>query len=533
MQLNLIRDPWIQVDRRSGEQLSVAPWQITDDLDTDPVARLASPRPDFDGALAQLLIGLLQATIAPKRDSDWRRRLEQPPTGEELRSTFEPIAHAFELVGDGPRFLQDLELQEDEAKLVPIEKLLIDHGLSSGSDLFVRTGQTKELCLPCAAAALATLQSSAPSGGRGHRTSMRGGGPLTTLVLPGEDASLWEQLWWNVLPTSALANRDPQFEAALEHRFPWLAPTRTSESSTGTVTTPLHADALQMYFGMPRRIRLHETTEAGRCAVCGQDGAPAVSSYLTKDLGVNYDGPWKHPLTPYRTDKKTGMPISLKGRAARLCYRDWLSLAFENGPIEPAAVVRAAVRRFTGGDSEREPRIWAFGYAMDNMKPRAWCEGKMPLVREPRIEVREALAREVERLIGGALQAERALIVATKKLIRRRFQDVKGDLSAVSEAFWSASEADFYSRLRELHDALRADADTDSEPLRLAWHRKTLVPTTKGLFERQADRLDLRAIDPYQVAEAWNGLLRTLHGKKLLTTLALPPPKKPTKEKAP
>jgi hypothetical protein len=38
------------------------------------------------------------------------------------------------------------------------------------------------LCPHCAALALFSLQLNAPSGGKGYRTGLRGGGPLTTLI---------------------------------------------------------------------------------------------------------------------------------------------------------------------------------------------------------------------------------------------------------------------------------------------------------------------------------------------------------------
>ena len=103
-----------------------------------------------------------------------------------------PLAPAFNLLGDAPRFLQDLEPLEGRGN--PPGMLFIDSAGDStakkNADLMVRRGRYDALPLPLAAMALYTLQAFVPSGGAGHRTSMRGGGPLVTLVKPAAEG-LW------------------------------------------------------------------------------------------------------------------------------------------------------------------------------------------------------------------------------------------------------------------------------------------------------------------------------------------------------
>jgi CRISPR system Cascade subunit CasA len=120
--MNLLFDPWITLRRRSGAVETVPPWQITDRHEDDPFTAFASVRPDFDGALAQFLIGLLQTALAPARSRDWRQRFEHPPAPDSLRRTFQSLAFAFELFGDGPRFLQDLTLEADAPSEERIER---------------------------------------------------------------------------------------------------------------------------------------------------------------------------------------------------------------------------------------------------------------------------------------------------------------------------------------------------------------------------------------------------------------------------
>src|SRR5580693_4909190 len=255
--MNLLLDPWIPLRRRSGAVEVAAPWQITDRQEEDPYSGFASVRADFDGALAQFLVALLQAVLPPWRSGDWRHRFDAPPSPEALRESLQALAFAFELFGDGPRFLQDLTLAEDQPSEEGIERLLIDapgeNTLQLGKDHFVKGGRIEALCPACAAMALLTLQLNAPSGGQGHRTGLRGGGPLTTLVADPEN--LWKTLWLNVLLSSELDGNSEGKERP-EDRFPWLAPTRTSGKNGGRPTTLSDVHPLQVFWAMPRRIRL-------------------------------------------------------------------------------------------------------------------------------------------------------------------------------------------------------------------------------------------------------------------------------------
>ena len=170
--MNLIESQWLPVRRQSGEAL-IAPWQITEP--DDPVLALAAPRPDFNGALLQFLIGLLQTACPPENDEQWGEWLESPPSSEVLNHRFHSIAHAFDLDGDGPRFMQDaLLLDEKDIKKVPITNLMIE----TNETHFLKPGTICSMCENCTASALFTLQTNSPEGGRGHFTSLRGGGRL-------------------------------------------------------------------------------------------------------------------------------------------------------------------------------------------------------------------------------------------------------------------------------------------------------------------------------------------------------------------
>ncbi|MGD8564318.1 MAG: type I-E CRISPR-associated protein Cse1/CasA, partial [Desulfarculaceae bacterium] len=298
MTLNLISDPWIPVLRRSGARKTIAPWQITQDLETDPIQSLDAPRPDFSGALVQFLIGLLQTAFAPGSIKEWRNHFLKPPSPQTLRKAFQRHEPHFNLLGSGPRFMQDLHLILTKDNRVGLAKLLLETPGSNternNADLFIKRGQASRQCPACLAMALYTLQTNANQGGSGNRTSLRGGGPLTTIILAG---TLWSTVWINVL-----TKKDFETLPGGHHKkepqdiLPWLAPCRTSENKTGAPTMPEDVNPLQMYWGMPRRIRVDaENPEQGTCHICGQESRELLSTCLTKNYGINYEGAWQHP----------------------------------------------------------------------------------------------------------------------------------------------------------------------------------------------------------------------------------------------
>jgi CRISPR system Cascade subunit CasA len=520
---NLIREPWIPVRHRSGRRSWRAPFEIFGEPD-DPVVAIASARADLDGGLVQLLIGLLHAAIGPERDRDWERWARTgPPDAAALRGLLEPFADAFELLGPGPRFYQDPSVAAYCGDDWPVEKLLADLGLDPGPDHFARSGSVGQLCLACAAAALATLQAAAPPGGRGHLASLRGVGPLTTLVVPAaKDADLWRRLWLNVVPLRRLrAGWDPEPPASADI-FPWLSPPRT-EPIRAPEVAPLGVHPLQVFFSMPRRIWLG-AAEPGSCGICGRD-SEVITGYQTRPNGNRYaPGVWIHPLSPYR--RKEELWWTVKGDENGLGYRNWLGLVLADpgGAARPALPVQllheSPPRSALAGGVVR---LWAFGYALDNIKTVAFNDGLVPL-REIPDAIAVRYAAEIGRLLEGARSVEFLIRRAFKSLVARRPQDVKNEPGQVSERFWQETESSFFDHafgLLQVLDRNGRDLEAASLETRQNWHRR-LCACAFRIFDSEVEEADFRAADPGQVARAFHELRRALYGKKLKTALGLP-----------
>jgi len=514
--MNLISDPWIPVRRANGWKGLVEPWRITDFVQGEsPILAVASPRPDFDGALTQFLIGLLQTTCTPKTSDAWWDWRQTPPTPEVLKERFAAVAPTFELEGKHA-FMQDAA-PADLTNELEIDALLIEtpgeQTQEQNKDHFVKRGQVESLCPSCAAAALFVLQTNAPSGGKGYRTSLRGGGPLTTLVI---GATLWETCWFNVLEeTQYFAGFDSE-RCGETDRFPWRAKTCTSEAKPPagiTTTADVHPD--QQFWATPRRIRL--TFENGEvlasCDLCNAKTSRVVTRFVTRNYGVNYNG-FEHPLSPHYF--KDGEANPVHPQPGGIGYRHWLGLVESSKEGNEERRPSKVVQRFRSAIRE-DGRLWAFGFDMDNMKARCWYDATMPLLSVPDGQdgVFKALA---ERLVVAANWVAGVLRGRVKDALLGK-SEARGDLSFVGTYFWSATEPMFYEHARRLRDGLvTPQAET---PVLESW-RSELRHSALDVFDYYSQAGDFDAIDPRAVAIARNELGKALTGRKLRDLLGLP-----------
>jgi len=523
---NLMSERWIPVRRKDGTEILIRPAEIVDAHGSNPVVALSTVRPDFNAALLQFLVGLVQTTFAPK-DDEWFDLYEEPPTVEELDRAFGTVSSAFELEGDGPRFLQDLE--ELDGEDLGIDRLLIEmpgeQTLKRNTDLFQKRARVSRLCCPCAATALFTLQTNAPSGGRGHRTSLRGGGPLTTLVI-GD--TLWRSVWLNVLEPAALghhplANRERGGASV----FPWCGPTRTSKQ--GEVTTPADVDPLQAFWGMPRRIRLHPDHRDGTvCDLCGKPADEGVSHYRTKDSGVNYKNGWRHPLTPHTIDRKTGEPLPRHGSAGGLSYRHWTGLVQNDSERgEPARVVHHFRQSRHRDLPEVRLRLFASGYDMDNMKACGWYEAEMPLVYIEDTH-RGAWELATRQIVRAAEQVAYSLRTAVRQALYKRPKDVPLERSlftTIDSRFWQETEEAFLGTLTEIAAGVRDG--TDLTEIKLGW-LKILRNKAELLFDEYSQARQIGAADPKRIVDALRSLriFTAPSNRKIQEALGIEPPAK-------
>jgi CRISPR system Cascade subunit CasA len=456
--MQLINDRWIPLRRRDGTSRLFSPTEITTDYVSNPVVGPDWGRPDFQLAALEWLIGLLAVAMPPADEDEWEEGWSRPPSAGRIQAALAPYALAFNLDGEGPRFGQDLENLPGEPDTP--ESLLIeapgDNSRRNNTTLLNKPDRVRVMGRAAAAMAVFTLQTYAPSGGRGNLTSVRGGGPLTTLVIPGQDGdkplTLWQLVWANV------PDGKPVPIADLPKVLPWLAPTRTADKFPKT--TPDVAHPLQAFWGMPRRLRLDfaPNTERLPCDVTGMIDDIIVTGWRQRPNGVKYEK-FQHPLSPYYKDAQ-GQLLPVHPQPGGIGYRHWLGLVTGDGTTSAASMVQQwwKTRGARVPTSVQDgTRLLAGGYDMDNAKARAFVESEMPMPGARNTAQLEELAKA---LVRGADIVARALRMALRDAVMSR--DAKLDsapLATAFEAFWGATEPDFFAHLRD--GAADPPADTD------------------------------------------------------------------------
>jgi CRISPR system Cascade subunit CasA len=530
---NLISASWLPVIRASGRRDRIQPARLTDDIDADPVVDLDFPRADFRCAALEFLIGLL--TVACPPSDDWADRWTRPPSKGELEAAFSPFATAFTFDGEGPRAFQDLE--DFSTEPTPVEALLIE---APGAEtkrknraLLVKSGRIKVLSRPAAAAALLTLQTMAPEGGRGNLTSLRGGGPLTTLVVPTHPVTLWHKLWANV-PLAEEAPTPNDFPLI----FPWLAPTRTWTNANCEVTTPENVDWRQAFFGMPRRIRLdfELNTERLPCDLTGEVDDVIVRTWRGRPNGTKYEA-WggRHPLTPYyrsNTNDQILLPFHLK--IGRVGYREWAAVLYgtKDGLCIPAASVSLFLsqRKDDLPRNQRFVRLMAAGYVMKSMKALAFFEGETPEISISHASAE--IAQKAKDLVAAAKNVARALGQAVKIALYGEGTKIGASttpLTTARDRFWADTNDDFFAILNDFSVLNAEDIAGDAAaPIARKW-RAVMERAALSIFDDMAPVHDVLSPDVKRVVDGRRFLVLTLlgygtDGVELFKCLQLPVP---------
>jgi CRISPR system Cascade subunit CasA len=542
--MNLINDQWIPVIRQNGQADVVAPWQIAEA--DNPIMEINAPRPDFQGALYQFLIGLLQTCFAPEDEEQWLDYWRQMPELEELKECFNKVAFAFELENpDGPAFMQEhpetKNHQDDftKAELLPIEDLiggaLSDNTRKGNKDLFVKSGEIKFISPYWAAIGLFNMQITGVLAWGKHRVGLRGNAPLTTLILPYQTTQslLWQKLWLNIItsedidliPGDLRKNKPSDI-------FPWLAKTRISPNKEPT--SPSDANPLQHYWPIPRRIKLKIQITNGICDLTGEKIDKGVGFYQRVHDGVYYTNGWVHPLTPYTRAAKDQFPKPVDGSVAGEGFRQWIALNYDEYSDEENKKMRWGRALNVKHFHDEKPNInintklWCFGYDATNANVRCWYESLMPTFDLPASDV-DALKSHVSDIQQIAYQLvdelNNALIRAwfrpqTDSNGKKSWSHIKnsinktGHLSAyksIDNDYWSQLEPVFSLILKELINY----GQSSGKPFHIYsdWLKQIQTYCLK-YFDKHALTETIEETDMRRVIDARNYLLNALYPNK-------------------
>jgi len=572
--MNLLTDSWIPVKTKAGKEEYICACE----LGRADVVATNAPRADFNAALTTFLIGLLQTFYAPKTPQDWKTRFEPPPDKKVLKAIFEDEKNnkAFNLDGDGKRFMQDALAKNSDKGLRPIEEMVFgapgDSTKENNIDHFLKRTRINGVCTSCAASALITANNFAEDGGQGYFQSMRGNGYVSTLICIDEkqhEPSLWKNLWLNVL----VASQDAPRKFAWHEEFPWeknekqeieidqkiAEEKQTKKEGYKERIKELESKKKQilknrddidtiitdgnLYLAWMRRFWLEFVDSVGKCGLCHcQD--KLISQFYKMNKGFKYPKEvWqnKHPLSPAEKYTRKNYTKNNKKYKDKLLAvemtRNGLPYTYWQTFLEQSDT-KAQARVISDLFSVREKRrinhqliIHAFGFAMKSNSPLGWFESKTPLYLVDD-EWRSTVENEIGRWINAAERIGNSQTGYITYSIRCAWFDEDPNKNKdkkdsyrnekaieISKSFWSNTEAKFFELVKQLYDNAESLDDVKKRVFRQEWYDH-ICKEARALFNHWAFKASIQT-NPKRIAKAHNSLNRNLISSTLKSTLGL------------
>lgn len=567
--MNLLENQWIPVKTRQGEEKFISAYEI---VQADIIS-LNAPRADFNAALMQFLIGLIQTVLAPENPRAWRKKYEQAPSEDELKTAFESIKEAFYLDGDGYRFMQDNSIQQQD-KLKPIEDIIFgapgDSAKDKNKDHFVKQNDINGLCLSCAALAIMTTNTFADNGGSGYFESMRGNGFVSTLANLNtfDDFSLWRNIWINILTIdnfhknknldkffwmSSIPDDDTRRKELSEkikflddeiknttdkEKIKELKTTQRSIQNSRKDITGIYqenANSLQVYWAWMRRLFLNISDSNNEiCSVCHTHDVAVKGVYKT-NKGYNYPkSDWKHPFSPYKkavSGDYEGKFLALEMTTKGLPYIYWSHFTEQNENQYPALLITKHFKNYLFKNEQLT--IWSFGYAMDKNSTLGWYESKTPLYFIEDVSNKKLFESEVDKYIASSNKITDSYLVNSIKFAwfdekKEKNKDKKTAFSndkatEISKSFWNNTESKFYEILKNIYQLAEQDKLNDEERIKLKeeWYQH-IKQEAIALFNYWAFKSSIQT-NPKRISLAYNNLMKNLNSNALKhETLGLP-----------
>lgn len=283
--MNLLQDEWVPVKFKEHKRISLADILCSEDCGT-----VFLPRDDLQFAAVQMCICLVQSIFTPNDRKELRARHKHPMSCEEYSKISDQFADMFSVESEETPFMQDIRTKENKTG---IQKLLV--GLPGGDSdtMFVPPNEITKICPSCAAIALFSMASGAPSFGGGFKAPLRGSAPISVLI---HDDNLRRMIWKNVIP------KDSNWYSFLkdaENLPVWIIP--IEEGATVSVS---NIGVIRGLFWQPASVFLKWKEENGICDCCGLNSDTFCREFDKQKFRYELSGQWRHPHSSIKISKE-------------------------------------------------------------------------------------------------------------------------------------------------------------------------------------------------------------------------------------
>ncbi len=508
--MNLLFDPWIPVTTIEGKEIQISMYEIV----RNDIVKTNATRADFNGALLTFLIGVLQTFFTPEDEDDWEEYFHQPPTEDKLKQVFEVHREAFNLDGDGKRFMQDYSIRNDGnnanvLKLLP--GLLGDSAIIKNMDFLFKSSEMKQLPKTEVIMALYLYQIFCLSETGGKEFRHHGGlrrRNTVTVLLSLKSGSLWQNLWLNVIDCDEFLAFN-QFKNK-EYSFPWMEKKPYSKQKMDS-----DINISEIYWSMPRRVWI----------LSDSDNNEMIRDILIKPDGIEYTTKRiRHPLVAYHPTKTGEVVRPVKISRTGLTYADWKLLVSSRS-------LSKNFQYLAENTNVNDIRLIAFGYI--NHPTQAKTQGWTQTSLRHLVLKNKSINNEIERyinvakligdpnpvqgyLVGGVSRAWFSENKKKEKPRRKAFREQTSLL--VSRSFWDKTEYYFY----ELVDQVLNEKNLSDELKQLyrkKWYKFIYQETIK-LFNYWAFKANIQT-NPKRISLGHKFLKSRLNGTKIKTTIGL------------
>ena len=453
MSYNLIEERWIPVICKSGTKKFISPLEIVDNV--DPPIEVRSPRSDFDSAVTQFLIGLVQTVSMPKNVTEWIELMTNYANSTELCNRMLDVKKYFELFGDGIRFQQCIGKKES---FVDIYKILMsspgDNTIKNKVDFYFKNKEGG-FSIPCTAMAWITAQVYLKQGGSGHFPSLRGTKPMTT-ILVGQ--TLWETITLN------LVLKEDFYGDLNSNCFPWI------KEDKEEYVVPKDNNPLMCYWATPLNGHLGDV-ECGKCILTGEEGK--IVKNFWRSRGTSYRS-WLHPFSPTEINLKDLKNCEMSHRWVQ--YGNWISLMYETEHIKPAKCMMLAMkyeRERIFRNRKNSIRLWISGYEYNQATVAFWIDSKYPIVGS---HLDYDFSKSV---VEGLIRVTRGFDKKLSTYLRR----FKLESNNASNWLWLKSESLFLNTMSSINEG------DDLNQLLKKWE-KMIRSITLSIYDEQTSILD-------------------------------------------